>query len=97
MDSVRVDGGAVKNNLLMQIQADVLGVSVQRPKNIETTSLGAGLMAGLGAGVFSSLEAIQKLDRIEKTFRPKMKAAARANRVGAWRKSIRALEKVYTA
>src|SRR5260370_282539 len=61
LKTVRVDGGAVENNLLMQLQADFLGVSVERPRNIESTALGAAFMAGLGCGFWSSKEEIEKV------------------------------------
>ncbi len=88
LKSVRVDGGASANDLLMQLQADYLGVDVVRPKMIATTSAGAAYLAALGAGIFSDLKDIKKIWKIDKTFKPKMKAQARAERLEHWSKAI---------
>src|ERR1700744_6245589 len=81
MKSLRVDGGAVENNLLMQMQSDFLGVPVQRPKNIESTSLGAAFMAGLGVGFWSSKEEIKKNWQLDREFSPVIKAGDRKTRL----------------
>ncbi len=88
LKSVRVDGGASANNLLMQLQADYLGVDVVRPKMIATTSAGAAYLAALGAGIFTDLSDIKKIWKIDKTFRPKLKPAARDERLARWSKAI---------
>jgi glycerol kinase len=88
MKSLRVDGGAVENNLLMQMQADFLGVSVQRPQNIESTSLGAAFMAGLGVGLWSSKEEIKKNWKLDREFQPVMKPPARKQRLLEWNRAI---------
>jgi glycerol kinase len=85
----KVDGGAVANNLLMQYQADVLGTPVVRPKNIETTSLGAAFLGGLGAGVWQSPEEIRKVWKAERVFSPKMSADDRARALGKWRDAVK--------
>ncbi|USN99574.1 MAG: glycerol kinase GlpK [Phycisphaeraceae bacterium] len=72
MTELRVDGGAASNDLLMQIQADVLGVPVVRPGNLESTALGAALLAGLGVGLFRSLDEIARADEPERIFEPAM-------------------------
>ncbi len=72
MTELRVDGGAASNDLLMQIQADVLGLPVIRPRNLESTALGAALLAGLGVGVFKSLDDIAGADEPERVFRPQI-------------------------
>ena len=74
---LRVDGGACANNLLMQFQADLLGIPVLRPKVTETTALGAAYLAGLSSGLYQSVEEIRQLWRIERRFEPTM-APARA-------------------
>lgn len=82
---LRVDGGASANNLLMQIQADSLGVSVVRGKNVESTGLGAAFLAGLGSGIWSTkaeLEAVFKLDR---NFEPR---PFDGKALDLWRKSV---------
>lgn len=70
LKELRVDGGASKNNLLMQFQADVLGQSVLRPKTIETTALGAAYLAGLAVGYWNSVDEIQKHWQVDSTFDP---------------------------
>ncbi len=70
LTGLRVDGGAAANDLLMQIQADCLDTQVIRAKNLESTGLGAALLAGLGAGVFGSLADLEKLNPAAKTFVP---------------------------
>ena len=67
---MRVDGGACVNNLLMQFQADLLGIEVVRPEVIETTALGAAYLAGLSTGVYSSTETLSQLWRVERRFAP---------------------------
>jgi len=71
---LRVDGGMTVNNWLMQFLADVLGIPVVRPKNVETTAFGAALMAGFQAGVYGSLEEIAELWRADARFEPRMAA-----------------------
>ena len=92
---VRVDGGAASNNLLMQIQANFLGVDVIRPRVIETTALGAGFMAGLGAGVWSSLDQLKKLDSVNRVFEPQMRLNERKKRLKKWHGAIRAMQNYY--
>src|SRR5919198_1106891 len=74
----KVDGGAAANDLLMQFEADVLGTPVVRPKNLETTSLGAAFLGGLGAGVWQSAEEIRAAWQADKTFTPRMTPEERA-------------------
>ncbi len=85
----KVDGGAVANGLLMQFQADILGTPVVRPKNAETTSLGAAFLGGLGAGVWSSPEEIRQSWKADKVFTPKMSADERARHLGKWRDAVK--------
>lgn len=70
LKELRVDGGAAKNNLLMQFQADVLGKSVIRPQTTETTALGAAYLAGLAVGYWDSIEEVKEQWYVEKTFEP---------------------------
>jgi glycerol kinase len=67
---LRVDGGACVNNLLMQFQADLLGIPVVRPKIIETTALGAAYLAGLACGVFAGLDELADHWQVDRTFHP---------------------------
>ena len=85
----KVDGGAVKNNLLMQYQADILGTPVVRPRNAETTSLGAAFLAGLGVGIWQSPEEIRKSWKADKIFKPKMSEETRARHLSKWRDAVK--------
>ena len=69
---IRVDGGASRNNLLMQFQADLLGLPVVRPKFTETTALGAAYLAGLGAGVWQSIDELEQLWKVDRIIEPTM-------------------------
>ena len=69
---LRVDGGAAANDLLMQFQADVLGVEIHRPAVLETTAMGAAYLAALGVGVFSGLDDVAKNWTHEETYKPSM-------------------------
>jgi glycerol kinase len=86
--ALRVDGGAAANDFLCQFQADVMNVPVQRPRVIETTALGAAGLAGLGAGVWRSLDAFAHRAVVERTFVPAMAAGAREERYEGWRRAV---------
>ena len=86
--ALRVDGGAAVNNLLMQFQADVLGVPVVRPRVTETTALGAAYLAGLATGFWAVPEALRAGRAGDVRFEPKMDAAERAARRGRWQKAV---------
>ncbi len=88
LKSLKVDGGACANDLLMQLQADYLGASCIRPKVIETTSAGAAFMAGLGVGLWPDLDSVRKVWRKDKVFRPKMAATDRSRRRLAWSEAV---------
>ncbi|MER2562864.1 MAG: glycerol kinase GlpK [Myxococcaceae bacterium] len=85
----KVDGGAVRNDLLMQYQADVLGTNVVRPRNVETTALGAAFLGGLGVGFWKSPEDIRKAWKADKVFKPKMSTEERAQHLGKWRDAVK--------
>jgi len=85
---LRVDGGAAANDLLMQFQADLLGVAVVRPKVLETTALGAAYLAGLATGVWASREEIAKQWKVAKRFEPKMKREEAARRMEEWKRAL---------
>lgn len=87
--SLRVDGGAAANDLLMHLQADYCGTQVIRPKNLETTAMGAAFMAGLGSGFWSSLSEIKKVWAIDKEFEVSMKSAARKQRRSRWARALK--------
>jgi glycerol kinase len=85
---LRVDGGASANGLLMQIQADVLGIDVVRPKNAEATVLGAAYLAGLAVGYWPDKEAIARQWQVDRVFKPKMDANARKEVRAIWHKAL---------
>lgn len=85
---LRVDGGAVRNNLLMQFQADILGVPVVRPEVTETTALGAAYLAGLGVGFWTTQEEIGGQWQKEHCFEPQMPEQQRADHLGNWARAI---------
>ena len=85
---LRVDGGASANNLLMQMQADVLGLPVERPAVLETTALGAALLAGLATGFFANTAAVEEVRRVERVFEPQLDAAARERLLVRWRNAV---------
>jgi glycerol kinase len=86
--SVKVDGGASANNLLMQFQTDILGVNLRRPKYLETTSLGAVFAAGLGAGVWTDLADIETTWKEERTFSPNFDARQREEAMNRWSQAV---------
>jgi glycerol kinase len=86
----RVDGGASQNDLLMQFQADLLGVPVERPRMIETTALGAAFLAGLAVGFWKDREEIRRTFKVGKRFEPRMKATDREVLLSRWRQAVQA-------
>ena len=87
-DALRVDGGMVANDWLMQFLADILALPVERPKVLETTALGAAYLAGLQAGVYGSTGDIAKFWGRDARFEPKMPAAERGDLLKGWRKAV---------
>ena len=88
LQELRVDGGACANNLLLQVQADLLGVPVIRPRVSETTALGAAYLAGLAVGFWKDQREIAKQWQADRQFRPAAKAAARQHLVAGWNKAL---------
>ena len=88
LSELRVDGGAARNDLLMQFQADLLGVPVLRPVNTETTAFGAAALAGLGIGLWQSEQELAALWRLDRRFEPGMKAAEAVARRARWRQAV---------
>jgi glycerol kinase len=86
---LRVDGGACVNNLLMQFQADLLGIPVVRPKVIETTALGAAYLAGLSSGVFRNLDELSAQWQVDRTFRPTMSRTRAEALMAEWEHAVR--------
>ena len=85
---LRVDGGAAVNNFLMQFQADILGKTVIRPADVETTALGAAYLAGIAEGVWSGVDEVESFWRIERRFEPRMAAGRRDELVHGWRHAV---------
>ena len=87
-ERLQVDGGASANAFLMQFQADISAIPVVRPKVLETTALGAALLAGLGVGMYSSLEETAAVWQKDLEFTPKMDEATRLLELGGWHKAV---------
>ncbi len=90
-ESLRIDGGMAANDWLAQDLADMLDLEVERPAFVETTALGAAMLAGVGAGLFGSLEEAAAMRGAVELFTPAMDADARAARLGAWRRAVAAV------
>jgi len=88
LTELRVDGGAARNDLLMQFQADLVGVPVVRPAVTETTALGAAYLAGLAVGFWSGTEEIASLWRVERRFEPQIAAGKRDALVAEWKRAV---------
>ena len=88
LSSLRVDGGMVRNELLMQFQADILDVPVTRPKISETTALGAAYAAGLAVGFWSNLEELRRNWQADKTWQPQMGEERRDRLYRGWQKAV---------
>jgi glycerol kinase len=89
ISTLRVDGGACASDLLMQIESDTLGCTVERPVNIESTALGAAMLAGLGAGIWPNVEALAKIRSVDRKFEPEITAQTRRARTKVWKKAIK--------
>ncbi len=87
IERMRVDGGATANDLLMQLQADLAGIVVERPDDVEATARGAAMLAGIGAKMWPSVKDVPQ--RPTRAFEPALGAAERAERMGAWRAAVR--------
>ena len=88
LDTLRADGGATRNNLLMQFQADVLGVPVERPMVTETTALGAAYLAGLAVGFWKSEEEIAAMWQLDRRFEPNMAQSDREKLLHDWQRAV---------
>ncbi len=84
-----MDGGACVNDLLMQFQADLLGIPVVRPQVTETTALGAAYLAGLATGVYASRDELAAQWQVERRFHPTMDRARAAERMARWEQAVR--------
>ena len=89
--SLRVDGGATANNFLMQFQADIAGIAIQRPAVLETTALGVALLAGLAVGVYNDLNQTADGWHVERKFVPAMDAERREELLHGWKRAVDAV------
>jgi glycerol kinase len=88
LPELRVDGGASKNDLLLQFQADIVGASVARPAVTETTALGAAYLAGLATGVWKGPGEIARQRKVERVFEPRMPPARAAELRARWESAV---------
>jgi glycerol kinase len=88
LTSLKVDGGATVNDFLMQLQADVLGVAVVRPKVHETTALGAAYAAGLATGLWAGLDELQTNWGVDRSFEPQWNEARREEAYAGWKRAV---------
>ena len=88
LSELRVDGGAARNDLMLQFQADLLGVPVLRPTITETTAFGAAALAGLGVGLWQSEAELASLWQLDRRFEPRMRPAAAAARRARWSQAV---------
>ena len=88
LKNLRVDGGAAQNDLLMQLQADLLGVEIVRPQMLESTALGAGLLAGLGVGLWRSVGEVAAVYKIDRRFSPSLPAATVSAMKQRWAEAV---------
>lgn len=87
---LQVDGGACRNNLLMQFQSDILHAEIIRPVNFETTALGACMLAGLATGAFNSLSDLRLMYNVDRRFEPMISITHQSRLVNGWKKAVRA-------
>ncbi len=88
LSSLKVDGGASANNMLMQFQADILGTDVERPEVVESTAVGAAYLAGIQAGIWKK-EDIVRNRKVQRTFKPVMSEQDRTNLYRGWQKAVK--------
>jgi glycerol kinase len=88
LEGLRVDGGAARNNLLMQTQSDLLGVPVQRPRVTETTALGAAYLAGLAVGYWPTIQTLTDNWQLDREFLPTISEDERQTRYAGWRRAV---------
>ena len=89
LSSLKVDGGASANNFLMQTQADIINVPVNRPQCVETTAMGAAYLAGLAVGYWKDLEDIKNNWIVDRTFVPVLEEKTRTERIQGWKKAVK--------
>jgi glycerol kinase len=94
--TLRVDGGMARNSWFLQFQADILGADIVQAAQSESTALGAAFLAGLGAGIWSDLEALRRLPMADFTYVPRMPAKDAQHRLVAWRRAVQAVINYYS-
>jgi glycerol kinase len=85
---LRVDGGAAANDFLMQFQSDMLGTTVDRPKIVETTALGAALLAGRGIGKWGTAEKLERVRHRDRLFKSRMRPERREELYAGWKRAV---------
>jgi glycerol kinase len=90
LTSLRVDGGATENTLLLQFQSDLLQVNVDKPQNTESTALGAALLAGLSVGIFASIEDCASIRKSERVYSPEISSEQIEKKYALWKKAVQA-------
>ena len=88
MGSLKVDGGASRDNFLMQFQADIINTKVLRPQITETTALGAAYLAGLAVGFWKDKEEISKRWKLDREFKPSLSEEERNQKYTGWKKAV---------
>ncbi len=89
---LKVDGGATMNNYLMQFQSDILGIELDRAKNLETTALGAAFLAGLAVGFWEDIDELKTLEAVGQRFSPTMNNARKEQLYKGWQRAVKATQ-----
>lgn len=89
LSALKVDGGASANNFLMQTQADMITVPVERPKCVETTAMGAAYLAGLAVGYWDSMDEIRKTRAVDRVFTPMLAEEMRQKKLRGWERAVK--------
>ena len=89
LEELRVDGGAVANNFLMQFQADILGRRIVRPADTETTALGAAYLAGLATGFWKNQAEVESFWQVDRAFEPQLSVDRRESLYQGWKAAVR--------
>lgn len=92
IQQLRVDGGAAMNNMLMQFQADILGIDIARAKNLETTALGAAFLAGLAVGYWEDMDALKELNATGQLFKASMNESRKEKLYKGWKRAVKATQ-----
>jgi glycerol kinase len=96
MSTLKVDGGATANNFLMQFQADISNLQIERTRSAQVTALGAAALAGIGAGIWKDSSAIQRLTQPDKRFKPKLPRKQRHALCIGWKNALNQVKRERT-